>query len=151
MISQNTINKIKDMDIVEGISNYMDLRKAGENYVSCCPFHEESSPSFTVNRKRNKFNCFGCGERGDLIDFVMTFNRVSFHQACKDIAEKHGINVDTSEQSGYIPKSVKESLWEEKVILIMARGKKDISHSDKQRAILAKNRIDSIKKKYNLN
>ena len=70
-------------DIVDVISGYIDLKKAGKNYQACCPFHDEKSPSFSVNQNKQFFNCFGCGASGDVMDFVMKINRVEFIDAIR--------------------------------------------------------------------
>lgn len=70
-------------DIVDIVRGYVDLKKAGKNYQGCCPFHDEKSPSFTVAQGKQFFHCFGCGEHGDVIDFVAKINRVEFIDAIK--------------------------------------------------------------------
>ena len=70
-------------DIVDIISGYVDIKKAGKNYQGCCPFHDEKSPSFTVAQDKQFYHCFGCGAHGDVIDFVMEINRVEFIDAIK--------------------------------------------------------------------
>ena len=70
-IAQNTVDQVKQYrGIVEYISQYVQLKKRGQNYVGCCPFHSEKTPSFTVSPTKGIFHCFGCHESGDLISFV---------------------------------------------------------------------------------
>ncbi|MCI6218048.1 MAG: CHC2 zinc finger domain-containing protein, partial [Helicobacter sp.] len=72
MITKDSIEQLKDrIDIVEIISSYIDLRKAGTNFSACCPFHNEKTPSFIVSPARNSYHCYGCGVGGDCISFVM--------------------------------------------------------------------------------
>lgn len=68
-------------DIVQTIGHYVFLRKAGREYTGLCPFHEDKNPSFSVNEEKGVFYCFGCGESGDVIDFVMKHEALSFRDA----------------------------------------------------------------------
>ena len=74
---------INTADIFEIISSYVDLKKNGSEYSACCPFHDERTPSFSVSPAKNMWYCFGCGEGGDVIDFVREYHNVSFVDACK--------------------------------------------------------------------
>ena len=70
-------------DIVELISRYVKLKKAGKNYLGLCPFHAEKTPSFTVSPGRNFFHCFGCKESGDVFSFLMKIEGKSFAEALR--------------------------------------------------------------------
>jgi len=88
----NKIEEIKSrVDIVELASEYLTLKKAGRNFVGLCPFHQEKTPSFTVNRDKQIFYCFGCGEGGNVITFLMKIADKTFPEAIKDLAEKTGV------------------------------------------------------------
>lgn len=88
----NKIEEIKSkVDIVELASEYLALKKAGRNFVGLCPFHQEKTASFTVNREKQIFYCFGCGEGGNVITFLMKIAGKSFPEAIKDLAEKTGV------------------------------------------------------------
>lgn len=78
-------------NIVEVVSEYVTLRKAGRNFVGLCPFHREKTPSFSVNPDKQIFYCFGCGEGGDVFSFLMKINNTGFPEALKQLAEKLGI------------------------------------------------------------
>ena len=80
-------------DIVELIGRYVQLRKAGRNYVGLCPFHAEKAPSFTVNPERQTFHCFGCKKGGDIFSFWMEYHSATFPEALKDLAEKYHITI----------------------------------------------------------
>ncbi|PKN19931.1 MAG: DNA primase [Deltaproteobacteria bacterium HGW-Deltaproteobacteria-6] len=86
------IEEIKSrVDIVELASEYLTLKKAGRNYLGLCPFHQEKTPSFTVNREKQIFYCFGCGEGGNAITLLMKIANKSFPEAIKHLAEKTGV------------------------------------------------------------
>ena len=86
------IEEIKSrIDIVELASEYLTLKKAGRNYTGLCPFHQEKTPSFTVNREKQMFYCFGCGEGGNAITLLMKIANMTFPEAIKSLAEKTGV------------------------------------------------------------
>ncbi len=80
-------------DIVEVISEYLPLKKAGRNYSALCPFHPEKTPSFMVSSTKQVFHCFGCGTGGDIFGFVMKSESLSFPQAVKVLAKKFGVPI----------------------------------------------------------
>jgi len=77
-------------EIIEIISEYVSLRKMGHSFKGLCPFHEEKTPSFVVNEDRQTFHCFGCGERGDVIDFAMKIYGLTFKDALKHLGISDG-------------------------------------------------------------
>lgn len=79
------------VDIVNVIGEYVRLRKVGARYVGLCPFHNEKTPSFNVNSIHQFYKCFGCGAAGDVLQFVMDVDHLSFYEALKLIAERNGI------------------------------------------------------------
>ena len=88
----NKIEEIKSrVDIVELASEYLTLKKAGRNFIGLCPFHQEKTASFTVNREKQIFYCFGCSEGGNVITFLMKIANKTFPEAIKDLAEKTGV------------------------------------------------------------
>ena len=93
----NKIEEIKSrVDIVELASAYLTLKKAGRNFIGLCPFHQEKTASFTVNREKQIFYCFGCGEGGNVITFLMKIANKTFPEAIKDLAEKTGVVLPTA-------------------------------------------------------
>ena len=109
----NKIEEIKSrVDIVELASEYLTLKKAGRNFIGLCPFHQEKTPSFTVNRDKQIFYCFGCGEGGNVITFLMKIADKTFPEAIKDLAEKTGVVLPPmpSGKEGRQKDSLKESI-----------------------------------------
>ena len=86
-------------DIVDVISGYVGLQKRGSNYVCCCPFHGEKTPSFYVSRSKQIYKCFGCGEGGNVTSFVMKYENCSFLEAVKMLADKAGVKLPEAEYS----------------------------------------------------
>jgi DNA primase len=78
-------------DIVEVISDYVALKKAGTNYKGLCPFHQEKTPSFTVSQEKQLFHCFGCGIGGNIFTFLMKYEQVAFAEAARALAQRYGI------------------------------------------------------------
>ncbi len=103
-ISQELIERVSNhFDIVEIISQYIPLKKAGRNYKALCPFHEEKTPSFVVSPEKQLFHCFGCGVGGNLFTFLMKWEKITFPEAVKMVAEKVGISIpilDTEKKKG---------------------------------------------------
>lgn len=81
------------VDIVSLIGKYVALKKRGREYVACCPFHNEKTPSFTVSPEKQFFHCFGCGENGTAIGFLMKHQRLSFPEAVEVLAHDAGLEV----------------------------------------------------------
>lgn len=97
------------VDIVDLIDSHVPLKKTGANYVARCPFHTEKSPSFSVNRNKQFYHCFGCGASGNAIGFLMNFNHLDFVEAVEDLAGYVGIPVPREAKSSpYLPQ--KENL-----------------------------------------
>lgn len=92
-----TDDKIEEIraaaDIVDVVSGFVRLKKAGRNFTGLCPFHKEKTPSFNVNPERGIFKCFGCGKGGNAITFLMDVEHVSFVEALEELAERYGIEV----------------------------------------------------------
>ncbi len=78
-------------NIVDVIGSYIPLKKRGRNYIALCPFHKEKTPSFTVNEELGIFKCFGCGKGGNVINFVMEYEKLSYFEALKLLADRAGI------------------------------------------------------------
>lgn len=95
-IPEEKIQDIKDqLDIVNIISDYLELKPSGQNYIGLCPFHNEKTPSFTVSRSKGIFHCFGCGVGGDAITFIMKKENLNYVEAIHFLADKLGIFLET--------------------------------------------------------
>lgn len=113
-INPDTIDRIKQAtDIVEVVGDFVSLKKKGANYSACCPFHNEKTPSFSVNPVRQIYKCFGCGAAGDAIKFVMDVDAVGYGEALRYLANKYSIEIEeeevTDEES--LRQNARESLY----------------------------------------
>ena len=107
LVSDGAINQIKErIEIAQLIGDYLPLKKAGKNYVTNCPFHKDDTPSFHVSPALNIFHCFGCGKSGDVITFVMEFEKVPFTEAVRILAERAGIQIGRFEGENEILYSI---------------------------------------------
>ena len=84
-------------DIVDVVSRYLNLKKSGRNYFGLCPFHKEKSPSFSVNQEKQIYHCFGCGEGGNVFNFVMRMEGLSFPESIRLLAKQAGIDLPETE------------------------------------------------------
>lgn len=99
-IPEEIIEEIKiRAHIVDIVSEYVSLKSAGKNYVGLCPFHKEKTPSFTVNPEKQIFYCFGCGEGGNVISFLMKISNMSFPESIRHLADRFGIAIPVNEIS----------------------------------------------------
>ena len=96
-IDENKIEEILNMnDIVEVIGELITLKKAGANFSGLCPFHKEKTPSFVVSPDKQIYHCFGCGEGGDAISFIMNYKNLGFMESLEYLGDRVGIKVDFS-------------------------------------------------------
>ena len=97
---QSFVDDLKHQaDIVVVIQDYVSLKKNGANYKGLCPFHGEKTPSFQVNRDKGFFHCFGCGAGGDVIKFLQLHEKIGFHDAVKQLAQRFGMTIPEAEQT----------------------------------------------------
>lgn len=100
MIKQETIDKIFETARVEEvISDFVNLNKRGVNYIGLCPFHDEKTPSFTVSPAKEIYKCFGCGESGNAVSFVMEHEHYSYPEALRYLADKYNIEIEEEQKS----------------------------------------------------
>ena len=101
MIDEASIERLRNsIDIVDVISNYIELKKSGANYKANCPFHGEKTPSFVVSPQKQIFHCFGCGIGGDAIKFVMEFEKLSYPEAIEKLASSYNIPLSYTKGKG---------------------------------------------------
>ncbi|SKA75695.1 DNA primase [Clostridium sp. USBA 49] len=112
IISEEIIQKVKDSnDIVDIISENVKLRRSGKNYIGLCPFHNEKTPSFSVSQEKQIFRCFGCGEGGNVITFIMKYKNLDFIEAVKYLAERANIEIKAENYSTIRNKDINEKLY----------------------------------------
>ncbi len=100
---------LEKIDIVEIISEYLNLKRTGKNFKTLCPFHPEKTPSFFVSPEKQVFHCFGCGIGGNAIKFLMNIEKISFYEALSLLAKKVGVEISKKE-------GVKESVEKKRVL-----------------------------------
>lgn len=86
------------IDLPEVVGSYLALKRAGTSYKALCPFHEEKTPSFMINRGDTHYHCFGCGAHGDAIAFLMNFQKLGFVEAIESLAERFGVVLERLEK-----------------------------------------------------
>ena len=100
MAWDNFIDELKlQVNIVDVVGREVDLKKAGANYKGLCPFHSEKTPSFMVNEEKQIFNCFGCGQKGDVIKFVQEYYKLPFMEAVEKLCGEYGIKMPEKRHS----------------------------------------------------
>ncbi len=110
-IAEEKINQIRQaVDIVEIISEHVQLRKQGRNYFGLCPFHGENTPSFSVSPDKQIFHCFGCGAGGNVFSFLMELEGISFQEAVIKLASRVNIDLEINLQNAQTEKKVPKEL-----------------------------------------
>lgn len=111
-ISESKIEEIRNAaNIVDVISEYVQLRKRGRNYIGLCPFHSEKTPSFTVSDEKQIYHCFGCHNGGNVFKFLMEYKKISFIEAVQELAEQLGIELNY-DQSTFEGQTEQEILFD---------------------------------------
>lgn len=110
-ISESKIEEIRNsISIVDLISEYVQLRKRGKNYIGLCPFHSEKTPSFTVSEDKQIYHCFGCHNGGNVFKFLMEYKKISFIESIQELAEQLGIEI-SSEDEGYTERQSEQEIF----------------------------------------
>lgn len=106
MISQDSIEALKArLDIVDVVGSYVELKKAGANFKSPCPFHDEKSPSFVVSPSKQIYHCFGCGAGGDSVKFVMEYEKLNYPEALEKLADSYNFTLGYTDNKHNKPRS----------------------------------------------
>ncbi len=109
MISQDSIEALKaQLDIVDVVGSYIELKRAGANFKAPCPFHDEKSPSFVVSPAKQIYHCFGCGAGGDSIKFTMEYEKLNYPEAIEKLADTYNFTLHYENNRG--PKKEKSLL-----------------------------------------
>ena len=110
MNNNSIVDEVKSRcDIVDVIGRYVTLKRAGGSYKGLCPFHNEKTPSFVVSGNKQFFKCFGCGESGDVISFIMKIENLDFQNAVSKLCDMYGIDMD---KFGFRNESHKNKVFE---------------------------------------
>ena len=100
MIKKESIENLKNnLDVVDIISQYIELKKSGANFKACCPFHGETTPSFVVSPAKQIYHCFGCGVGGDSIKFVMEYEKLTYPETIEKLASMNNFTLEYEENS----------------------------------------------------
>ncbi|MBQ6573718.1 MAG: DNA primase [Bacteroidales bacterium] len=137
MIDHATVERILDTArIEEVVSDFVSLKRRGANYIACCPFHHEKTPSFSVSPSKGIYKCFGCGKAGSVVSFVMEHEQMSYAEALKYLGKKYGIEVKEKEES---QEDVQQRLHHESLLIVNDFAQKfyteQLLHSDEGVAI----------------
>ena len=116
MIERSTVDRILDTArIEEVVSDFVSLKRRGANYIACCPFHHEKTPSFSVSPSKGIYKCFGCGKAGSVVSFVMEHEQMSYVEALKYLGNKYGIEVKEKEET---QEDIQQRLHHESLLIV---------------------------------
>src|SRR6059058_1763647 len=119
-IKDTSVEAVKSAaEILPLVEDYVRLRKAGGAYKGLCPFHQERTPSFVVTPARGRYKCFGCGEGGDAIDFLMRLDNLDFVDAIETLANRFGVQLEYEESS---PEADRERQRRERLLQVLERA-----------------------------
>ena len=122
MIDRSTITRIIDSaQIAEVVGEFVTLKRRGANYMACCPFHNEKTPSFSVSPAKGIYKCFGCGKAGNVVNFVMEHEQLSYVEALKYLGKKYGIPIEEEEEG---PEALANRLRHEAMMSVSAFAQK---------------------------
>ena len=150
-IPQNTIDKIRDLaDIVDVISTEIELKRRGINYFGVCPFHDENTPSFSVSPSKQIYHCFGCGNGGNVFTFIMEFQKLTFFEAIKFLANKYNVVLEiTNSNSSSNEYSFLKKIHEDSTLLFQQNLFSDAG-KDPLQYLMDRNLSESVIKKFRI-
>lgn len=147
LIPKSFIHDLLDRaDIVEVVDSRVTLKKAGKNHQACCPFHNEKTPSFTVSQDKQFYHCFGCGEHGNAIDFLMNYDGLEFPDAVEELASMMGLEVPREESNTTPQQQHKKQQQQRADSELMAQAARYFQHQLKHHK-LANKAIDYLKQR----
>ncbi len=112
-ISEQKIEEVRSaINIVDIISDKVNLRKRGKNFLGLCPFHNEKTPSFTVSDEKQIYHCFGCHSGGNVFKFLMEYEKISFVESVQELAQQAGIDLDINDEASEERQSEQENLYD---------------------------------------
>lgn len=123
--SQTTERILSAANIIEVVQDYVTLTKRGNNHIGLCPFHHEKTPSFSVNPARGIFKCFGCGEAGNAVKFIMKIEQVDFPEALRMLAKKYHIEIEEYEPD---PQEIAKRNERESLMVANAYAQRHFTH-----------------------
>ncbi|MDA8085849.1 MAG: DNA primase [Nitrospiraceae bacterium] len=137
-MSKDFVERLKSrLDIVEVLSGYISLKRAGRNYKAVCPFHNEKTPSFVVSPDKQVFHCFGCGAGGDVVGFVMKYESLGFTEAVRGLAEKAGLD-----PGDFAPGEKRGGAYDRKRLFAMLKEAAEFYSQNLERAPSARNYLE---------
>jgi DNA primase len=120
LFTKDTIDRVRDaVDMVELVSHKTDLRRAGTRWSGLCPFHDERTPSFSVNPAEKLYYCFGCGEGGDVFKFVQQTEGVEFQDSVELLADRYNVQVTREEED---PRAEQRRRRRERLLALLDRA-----------------------------
>ena len=141
LIPQDFIDDlVQRIDIIEVISNRIEIKKAGREYKGLCPFHTEKTPSFTVSQEKGFYHCFGCGAHGTALGFLMDYENQTFIEAIEELSKIAGVEIPKTKQDR--AKNKKNKSLQELTAEIMGQFIQNLSQSEKAIAYLKNRNID---------
>jgi len=141
LIPQDFIDDlVQRVDIIEVISNRIEIKKAGREYKGLCPFHTEKTPSFTVSQEKGFYHCFGCGAHGTALGFLMDYGNQTFIEAIEELSKIAGVEIPKTKQDR--AKNKKNKSLQELTAEIMGQFIQNLSQSEKAIAYLKNRNID---------
>ena len=141
LIPQDFIDDlVQRIDIIEVISNRIEIKKAGREYKGLCPFHTEKTPSFTVSQEKGFYHCFGCGAHGTALGFLMDYENQTFIEAIEELSKIAGVEIPKTKQDR--AKNKKNKSLQELTAEIMGQFIQNLSKSEKAIAYLKNRNID---------
>jgi len=127
LISKYTIQQVQNTaDVYEVINDFVPLKRKGASYTACCPFHNEKSPSFLVTPAKGIYKCFGCGASGNSISFVMDYEKMSFAEAIRYLANKYNIPI---EETVVAPENKEIATEKDSLMIVLNYAKKHFVHN----------------------